>query len=138
MKLTKKSDYALRILISLAALPQGEVLTTKSIAESNDISLKFLQNVVSELVKHDIIESLPGPKGGNRLLSDPHHLSVLQVIEIIEGSMSLMDCMEESTQCQKFNYCKLHSLFGRAQFAMNEVLASCHLSDLVECPAVNY
>jgi Rrf2 family protein len=136
VKLTKKSDYALRLLISLAENHQDKILPTRWVAEQENIPLKFLQSVVSSLVREGILESIPGPKGGNKLLKSPDQISVLDVIEAVEGTMNLMDCMAESSQCGEFRNCKIHSLFGKAQFAMNEVLAECTLSQLVDCPLI--
>lgn len=134
MKLTKKVDYALRFLSYLAA-KNGQSVPTREISESEGLSLKFLQSVVGMLNQSSLLISTTGVKGGHRLAKDPKMISVLDVVEAVEGQMSLMDCMEESKQCNQFSFCRIHSLLGRAQFAMNEVLSSASIADLVECPA---
>ena len=136
MKLTKRTDYALRILVHLSA-NLGERVTTKELAESQNLSLKFLQTVVSDLVKREWVASISGPKGGVKLLMNPSQVTVLMVLEAMEGENILMDCMEESTQCNQFSKCKIHSLFGRAQLAVNEILSSTRIIDLVNCPIDN-
>tara|TARA_B110000483_G_C18169818_1_gene532836 strand:- start:1335 stop:1760 length:426 start_codon:yes stop_codon:yes gene_type:complete len=137
MKLTRKTDYALRLLTRLARGEQSQVLPTRLIAESEDISLKYLQSVASQLVASGLIESVPGAKGGNILAKPANKISVLDVIEIMEGQLALMDCMELSTNCCEFQGCGIHGLLGRAQIAMNEVLSSESIADLAGCPVSN-
>lgn len=134
MKLTRKTDYALRLLSKLARVGQDKALPTRLIAEHEDISLKFLQSVASQLQSAQIIKSIPGPKGGNQLARPAHQITVLEVIEIMEGELALMDCMEQSTNCCEFEKCGIQGLLGRAQIAMNEVLASETIADLSSCP----
>ncbi len=134
MRFTKRTDYALRLLIALAQR-SGAFVPTREIAESEALSLKFLQSVVSQLAEAGLVESTTGARGGHRLLRDPAKILILDVVEAVEGPMNLMDCMEESGQCGLFHGCKIHALLGRAQFAMNEVLASSSVADLVSCPA---
>lgn len=134
MRLTKKSDYALRFLTYLAV--KGAVsVPTREVAESERLSLKFLQSVVGQLGAAGLVDSTTGAKGGHKLARDPRLITVLDAVEAVEGAMSLMDCMEESQQCNHFSHCRIHSLLGRAQFAMNEVLASATIASLVDCPA---
>lgn len=134
MKLTRKTDYALRLLSKLARVGQDKALPTRLIAEHEDISLKFLQSVASQLQSAQIIKSIPGPKGGNQLARPANQITVLEVIEIMEGELALMDCMEQSTNCCEFEKCGIQGLLGRAQIAMNEVLASETIADLASCP----
>ncbi len=134
MRFTKRTDYALRLLIALAQR-SGAAVPTREIALSEGLSLKFLQSVVSQLAEAGLVESTTGARGGHRLRKDASKISVLDVVEAVEGPMSLMDCMEESGQCGLFHGCRIHSLLGRAQFAMNEVLAGSSVADLVVCPA---
>lgn len=133
MRLTKKSDYALRFLTYLAV--KGAVaVPTREVAGAEVLSLKFLQSVVGQLGQAGLVESSAGAKGGHKLARDPRMITVLDAVEAVEGPMSLMDCMEESGQCMNFSHCRIHSLLGRAQFAMNEVLSSATIADLVDCP----
>ena len=135
MKLTRKTDYALRLLLRLAREGMEKAVPTRVIAEDEDISLKFLQTVASQLVGAGLISSVSGPKGGNQLAKSPEEINVLLVIEAMEGPLALMDCMELSTNCCEFERCGIHNLLGRAQIAMNEVLASSSIADLIRCPA---
>lgn len=134
MKFTRKSDYALRLLSTLARLGPETALPTRYIAERESISLKFLQSVTSQLQSAGLLHSIPGPKGGNQLTKAPEMISVLEVIEAMEGELALMDCMELSSNCCEFEKCGIQGLLGRAQIAMNEVLASESIADLASCP----
>lgn len=137
MKLTRKSDYALRLLTRLARLGPDKALPTRHIAEHEDISLKFLQSVASQLQTAGLIRSIPGPRGGNQLVRDAAKINVLEVIEVMEGQLALMDCMEHSSNCCEFEKCGIQGLLGRAQIAMNEVLASESIADLASCPVAS-
>ena len=134
LKLTRKSDYALRLLSALARVGPETALPTRYIAEREDISLKFLQSVASQLQTAGLLKSIPGPKGGNQLAKSPMQISVLEVIESMEGELALMDCMELSSNCCEFEKCGIQGLLGKAQIAMNEVLASESIADLASCP----
>ena len=133
MKLTKKTDYALRVLQDLATLEKGQVLPAKEMAKSNELSLKFLQSVLSDLAKEGLVKSTPGPKGGFFLNQPASEITVYRVVEVLEGPVHLMDCMAEATQCGEFSSCSIHGLFGRAQLAVMEILSSKSIADLLPC-----
>ncbi|MGL1901870.1 MAG: Rrf2 family transcriptional regulator [Fibrobacterales bacterium] len=130
MKLTKRTEYALQFLIYLARQEEETLVSAKEVAAQQKLSLKVLQNVIGDLVKHDIVKSFSGAKGGNRLDRLPSCISVLSVIEAVEGPITILDCMEDSDNCNEFSICKIHSVLGKALFAMNEVLADTFISDL--------
>jgi Rrf2 family transcriptional regulator, nitric oxide-sensitive transcriptional repressor len=132
MKLTKRSDYALRMLGVL--LSKEVAIPVREIAEETHLSLKFLQQVGASLVKVGVLESLPGAKGGLRISGKAQDITILQVVETVEGETSLLECMQESSSCTEFEGCQIHGILGKALFAFNEVLSKATLEDLRTCP----
>ncbi len=133
MKLTKKTDYALRVLQDLAMLEDTQVKSARELALGHDISLKYLQSVLAELVHAKLVQSVPGVKGGFLLNQPAERITVYSVVKSLEGEVNLMDCMEESSHCSKFSSCSIHGLFGKAQLAVYEILSSKSIADLLPC-----
>ena len=118
----------------LAEHEDNYVASAKEVSQNKEMSLKFLQSVIADLVKSNIVTSISGAKGGNKLNMLPSCITVLQVIESVEGKIAIMDCMESSESCNEFEGCQIHCILGKALFAMNEVLEKHTVADLVETP----
>jgi Rrf2 family protein len=115
-------------------LSQTTAMPVRGVAEKTGLSLKFLQQVGASLVKTGVLESVPGAKGGLRLVEGAEKTTILQIVETVEGETSLLECMEESSNCSEFLGCQIHGILGKALFAFNEVLSSATLEDLRSCP----
>ena len=122
MKLTRKTDYALRLLVYLASKPEGKPVPVREVASKEELSSRFLQGVVSDLVKAEILESFPGPTGGVCLHGKAETLNFRQVFEAIEGPVSLMGCLSDSTFCESQPSCSIQHVLFEAQMAMMQVL----------------
>jgi Rrf2 family nitric oxide-sensitive transcriptional repressor len=106
-------------------------LPVRSVAELEEIPQKFLQGVVSDLVRAGILLSQGGPGGGTQLSRPPAEIPLRQVVEVVEGDFSLMLCMEESHACSSFHGCRIHEILGEAQLAVHEVLSRHTVADLI-------
>lgn len=132
MKLTSRTDSALRLLGCLASCQKGAVVPTKDLAHSENLSLKFLQGIVRDLVKGNILKAVSGPKGGVSLAFPAEEISFLQVVEVMEGPMHLVSCMEHPESCTEVSSCKIRGVLNQAQAAMQKVLAETSLATLAE------
>ncbi len=119
MKLTLHTDYALRMLIYLAARDTESLAKTADIAEAYDISRHHLVKVTAELADCGYIESVPGRGGGIRLARAPRDISVGAVVRDLEPSLAVVECMEDEPKCVITPVCELRRVLG---LAMREFL----------------
>ena len=94
MMISTRGRYALRILVDLAEHRAEAYVTLRELAERQDISEKYLESIVKELVHAGILEGLRGKGGGYRLGRDPERISVLEVLERMEGTLAPVACLE--------------------------------------------
>lgn len=138
MKFTKKTDYALRTMQFLARqwfngeADKPHPVAVQSISEQSHLSLRFLQGIVSKLSKAKLLRTVPGVKGGIMLARDPEAISILDIIEAVEGRINLMNCMEHPEQCSDANGCSIMSVLHTAQSAMVTSLANTNLKLMVK------
>ncbi len=137
MKFTKKSDYALRIMQHLAreclfSSDGGKLpVPVQVIAGKSSLSLRFMQGIVSQLSKSGLLITVPGARGGIRLSRDPSTISVLDIIESVEGRINLMECIDHPSQCHDVGECSIFSTLQNAQAALIRELRSTTLHRMV-------
>lgn len=139
MKFTRKTDYALRTMQFLARqwyIDEGKPgeprpVPVQQISGQCRLSSRFLHGIVSKLSKARLLTTLPGPKGGIRLARDPESISILQIVEAVEGRINLMDCLEHPEHCGVFQGCSIMSVLHGAQSALVQNLANTNLKLMV-------
>ena len=117
LEMTKKSDLALKAMRCIGDA-DGETIAGKSLAEKLGITTHYLPQVISPLVKAGWVSSTPGPRGGYRLLASLEKVSVLEVIDVIEGSINDQGCVQRGIPCPEFDLCALHEPWQKAKDAM--------------------
>jgi Rrf2 family protein len=145
MKFTRKTDYALRTMQFLArrymhglsshssnGLPEQTPVAVQTIAEASHLSARFLHGIVSKLSKQGLLKTVPGPKGGIALAKPPEAISILAIIEAVEGKINLMDCLEHPGGCGDAKSCSIMSILHSAQAAMVNTLRSSNLKLMVQ------
>lgn len=131
MRVTKHTDYALRVLIYLAARPEVRV-PTKQIAAAHGISLAHLHKVVAALGELGHVDMRRGAAGGVMLARDRKDISIGAVMRALDESSTLIECFDpELDHCVISPACELKSALRRAQEAFYAELDGLHLSDLV-------
>jgi Rrf2 family nitric oxide-sensitive transcriptional repressor len=136
VRLSAKTDYALRAMIDLAMHP-GERTTLPAIAERQGIPRKFLPTVLQSLIQAGLVRTIRGYGGGVELACDPTKISVRQIIESVEGRQQLYDCEARALDCAQQTKCRLKGVLERAGNAMLSVLEETMLADIVPvCEAV--
>ncbi len=140
MKFTKKSDYALRTMQFLARQwfqPDGgesgrpHPVPVQAISEQSHLSMRFLQGIVSRLSKANLLRTVPGVKGGIMLARQPEKISILDIIEAVEGKINLMNCLEHPDHCGDFQGCSIMTVLATAQTALVGSLANTNLKLMV-------
>ncbi len=130
IRLSAKTDYALRAMIDLAMHPEDRT-TLPAIAERQGIPRKFLPTVLQSLIQAGLVHTIRGYGGGVELARDAHEITVRQIIESVEGRQQLYDCDVRGNDCAMLEDCRLRDLLRKAETAMLDVLGDATLADLV-------
>ena len=115
MQITRQADYALRAMVYLARLKPGERAATKKIAEVQKIPPSFLAKIISQLSIAKLIDTSRGARGGVALARPGKEISLLEVVEAIDGPIGLNDCTVTPGKCDNAENCPLHEIWQEAQ-----------------------
>ncbi len=132
MQLTRMGEYAVRTMLHLASVPPGTSVELSVISSESIIPESFLRKIAARLSKAGLILSTRGVGGGVALAKSASALTVLDVIEAVEGKMSLNKCLIGPKECGLSEWCDVHILWGEAQQKLKEALRSKSLSELAE------
>lgn len=132
MKISTKGRYALRMMLDLALNSTGEYITIKSIATRQEISEKYLEQIISILNKAGFVKSIRGAQGGYRLTKDPSEYTVGSILRLTEGSISPVDCLENVELCQRSANCVTKDVWFQVYEAIADVVDNITLQDLVD------
>ena len=133
MKISTKGRYALRLMLDLAMNNTGEPVRIKDIAARQEISDKYLEQIISILNKAGYVKSIRGPQGGYRLTRGPEKYTVGMILRLTEGSLAPVPCLdEEVNSCPRQDGCVTLRLWQMLDDAVSNVVDKVLLSDLVE------
>ncbi len=131
--ISTKGRYALRVMIDLAEQDTDEFIPLKDIAERQDISKKYLEIIVKELVKGKLIVGASGKGGGYKLVRKPEKYSVGEIIELMEGSLSPVACLaDRSYKCERKRVCQTLPMWKEFDDMVHAFFYGKKLSDLVK------
>ena len=122
MQITRQADYALRAMLYLAQLEPNRRAATSQIAEEKSIPPSFLAKIISQLSIAGLIHTSRGARGGVSLAHNPEDISVLEVVEAIDGPIALNECTEDPSICAFGDDCPLRPLWCDAQAELVERL----------------
>ncbi|MDR3773544.1 MAG: Rrf2 family transcriptional regulator [Terracidiphilus sp.] len=132
MQLTRASDYAVRVMIHLATLPEGERALLPTLALATGAPGSFLSKILQNLSRAGLIASYRGQLGGFEILPRGRQASVREVIEAIDGPISLNLCLQHGKSCSRKSWCPAHLVWVQAQAAMLQVLDQAIVADLAQ------
>ncbi len=130
MQLTMTGEYAVRAMIHLSSLPCGTVVQISDISKQWDIPENFLRKITGRLVGAGLVTSTRGVRGGIRLARPAEMLTILDVIEAIEGKIHLNKCLICEGFCPRDEWCEVHTLWAEVQEKMKEILSRKNLAEL--------
>jgi len=130
MQITRASDYAVRVMIHLASLPPGLKVRQAELSQATDVSGHFLSKVLQQLVRSRFIRSQRGSGGGYVLAISANSVSLLDVVEAMEGPVRLNQCVEEGPSCERKLWCPAHQVWVQAQAAVVNVLRGASMASL--------
>src|SRR4030042_5422415 len=132
MKLSTRTRYGTRALLELA-LREGEgPVFLKDIAKSQQLSLSYLEHLVTPLISAGIIRSTKGPRGGVTLARKPEDIKMKEITQLLEGSLAPVECVDHPDVCGRSELCVTREIWGKWKEAMDGVLEATTLKDLVE------
>ena len=132
MKISTKGRYALRLMLDIALNDAKTPVRIKDIAERQQISDKYLEQIVSSLNKAGFVKSLRGPQGGYRLTKKPEEYTVGMILRLIEGSLAPVACLDDDiNNCTRADRCPTLILWEKLYYAISEVVDNITLADLI-------
>ena len=132
MKLSTRGRYGTRALLDLALHKADEPIALKDIAERQQIPLSYLEHLIAPLIAGGIIRSVKGPKGGLSLVKAPGEIKLSEIIQLLEGSIAPVECVDNPTICSRSELCVTRDVWGEVKKAMDTVLESITLQNLVD------
>lgn len=133
MKLSTRSRYGLRAVVDLAVYYGTGPVSLPTLAGAQGISEGYLEQLLRELKKGGVVATVRGAQGGYELTCDPAELSVQRVLELLEGSTSVVDCVgTEPYDCKSACTCSARPLFLKLQSKINDVLEQTTIRDLAD------
>ncbi|HJX11898.1 MAG TPA: Rrf2 family transcriptional regulator [Dehalococcoidales bacterium] len=132
MKLSTRTRYGTRALLELALHRGQEPVFLKDIARQQEISLSYLEHIISPLIAGGIIRSTKGPRGGISLARNPEDIKLSEITRLLEGSVAPVECVNDPSVCTRSSSCATRDVWTRLKEVMDGVLESTTLQDLVE------
>lgn len=130
IELTKRGDYAVRAMLALAENEGGGLLSAPSIAAALSIPPRFLPQVMGDLARGGLVEAETGRAGGYRLARPATEITLLHVVEAVEGDSRRASCVLRGGPCREDGVCAVHDVFMVAQEAMIAALGGATLADV--------
>ena len=132
MRLSTKGRYGARFMLDLA-LHYGEgPVPLKDVAKRQQISEKYLWNFIGPLKTAGLINSVRGSRGGYTLAKPPAEINLKEVVHTIEGSLCLVDCVDDPSVCERFRTCVTRDIWVEASDKLRNVLEAVTLRDMIK------
>ncbi|MDY6951647.1 MAG: Rrf2 family transcriptional regulator [Thermodesulfobacteriota bacterium] len=132
MKLSTRSRYGTRMMLDLARHYGERPVQISDIARRQGISVKYLEQLIIPLKKAEYIRSVRGPKGGHMLAKPPDDVTVGEIVRLLEGGISLSDCIDNPDLCDRSETCVTRDIWEVATTAMYDKLDAITLTDLLK------
>jgi len=132
VKLSTRARYGTRALLDLALHWGNEPVQLKDIASRQNISLHYLEHIIAPLVGAGIIRSTRGARGGLQLIRQPGEIKFSEVVQLLEGAITPVDCVSNPESCSRSDLCVTREVWSEMKKAMDETLNSITLQDLME------
>ena len=132
MKISTRGRYGTRMMLDLAARHDQGPTPLREIAKRQDLSVKYLEQLIIPLKAAGYIRSVRGARGGYTLARKPDKISVGQIIQVLEGGLSLVDCVDDAKVCEREKNCPTRDIWLRMSERLMEELSSLTLRDVLD------
>jgi Rrf2 family cysteine metabolism transcriptional repressor len=131
MKLSTRARYGVRLMLALAKNYGKEPVYLKDIAREEDISEKYLSLIIMPLRGVGLVNSVRGAYGGYNLSRDPSEITLKEIVDVLEGDCSLVDCVKDPSACPRVPICVSHDIWAIIGGKISETLSSITLDKMV-------
>lgn len=132
MKISTKGRYALRLMLDLALTETGTPVSLRDVALRQDISDKYLEQIVTPLARAGLVRSVRGAGGGYLLTRTPEEYTVGEILRVLEGSLAPVGCAEDKSCCGRAEQCVTQQVWEEIAAAVSGVVDHITLADLVK------
>lgn len=133
MKISTKGRYALRLMLDLAYNHTGSFIPIKNISQRQDISDKYLEQIITQLSRAGLVKSARGAQGGYMLAKEPQEYTVGEILRLLEGNLAPVACVDDTKEvCTRADECVTMEVWREIKDAVNKVVDNITLADLVE------
>ncbi len=132
MKLSKRTRYGVRAILELAEKTEKGPLQLRVIARRQDISPKYLEQLMATLKSAGLVRSIRGAKGGYVLAKPPDKIRLNWVFRCLEGPVVIAECVEDEKLCQRAADCAARLVWAEVQEAIEQILGAITLQDLID------
>lgn len=133
MKISTKGRYALRLMLDIAINSNDSPVSIKDIAKRQEISDKYLEQIISILNSAGYVRSIRGAQGGYKLKKEPVEYTVGMILRLTEGSLAPVACVEEDAEiCDRVDSCATMMVWKKLNAAINDVVDNITLADIIE------
>ena len=132
MKISTKGRYALRVMVDLALNSNEKYVTSKEISMRQEISNKYLEQIIAMLNKAGYLETARGNTGGYKLAKKPNEYKIGDILKATEGDLAPIDCLTEEGKCQRQEKCTTYSFWKGLDDVINEYINRKTLEDLIK------
>ncbi|MGB3128410.1 MAG: Rrf2 family transcriptional regulator [Dehalococcoidia bacterium] len=131
MKLTTKGRYATRAMLDLALHRDDGAVLVRDIARRQEVSEKYLKQLLAPLKAAGLVRTIRGARGGLTLAKPPSEIKLIEIVQVMEGSMAPVECVDDAQICSRSDSCVTCQVWTDMKEAIDKVLESTNLQDLV-------
>ena len=132
MKMSTRARYGVRLMFELGLRYGGKPMLLKDIARNEELSEKYLSQLVMPLKASGLVNSVRGAQGGYLLARPPEQITVKDIVEVLEGDLAPSDCSKDNSLCSRSSYCITRDVWEKLEKSISKTLKSITLNDLVK------
>ncbi|MCD7769052.1 MAG: RrF2 family transcriptional regulator [Oscillospiraceae bacterium] len=133
MRVSTKGRYALRTMVDLAQHSDTGLVTLKDVAARQELSQKYLEQIVTVMSRAGFVKGIRGPQGGYRLAREPREYNLAEILRLVEGSLAPVECLDESpNQCERCASCSTVEMWDGLYKVITDYLEGITLQDLLD------
>jgi len=132
MRLSTKGRYGARAMLDLALNSSEGPVLLREIARRQEVSEKYLEHSITTLRKAGLVRSIRGARGGYVLAKSPSQIRLSEIMQVLEGSMAPVECVDDPQVCQRAQLCVTRDIWAEIKEAIDNILESITLQDMVE------
>lgn len=132
MNISTKGRYGIRMLVDLAQHKDAGLVQIKDLAQRQDITIKYAEQIISLLNKNRFVRSVRGAQGGYEIIGNAKDYTIYDILTKIEGDLSVVDCVNDETYCNRTSACESRNLWVGLNNVIKDYLSNITLQDLVD------